>query len=590
MRVTAHFVWLLGIGLLALCMAYSALVLHSATWEEVRALDLIFPFYGQPIRLFSPSEYATFRDAMTLAALGMGGLLGGLCFFQVFRAEVRALCVEIASGIRALLSSFSILTKPQKRLIWGAFALLTVLRLYFSLYNPEYDDAVSYEVFVSKGFLATNAYYPIPNNHIFSNSISLLFYQLSPGFWWTMRLPVLLISTGTTIFLFLGVLRLTSFRVAGIATGLFSCLQLSLYHAGVGRGYWLMILLAGVVFFSTLILVEGQGRQRAAVTVLVLAGVVGCYTVPPFVYVLASAFSWLGVTALRRRDWSPLVPIAAAGILILAGVAVLYSPLIFVSGLNKLVGNGYVASLPPAKFWAGLPAYVWFNEGFMAGQRTLGAFITVPTLGAVAWLFFAARHGQLPLVLTQRLWRVGVPALWFAGLPYAVILVQRVFPPERVLLYKAFFSLILLALVVDWICWRWPSRRLQWSISVCAGLFITYQTYSVIRVNPAARGSNAAYHDGLHWLATQAPGPVLIPEPTHNLFFRFYAHSEMRQRTWHIDNDQKDTTRYAYVVAFPKKRGFFQPEFSFPPAYQNREVEIYRVPKEYPLQTKPWRH
>ncbi|WP_035566254.1 hypothetical protein [Hymenobacter sp. IS2118] len=590
MLLSARFFWLLGLGLLALCTAYSALVLGSATWAETQALDAIFPFYGEPIRRFSATEYAAFGRSLAWGAVLSAGLFGGLCGLRAYRAELRALGKELILSAAALLAGFSNLTKIQLQLAWGALALLTGLRLYFSLYNPEYDDAVSYEVFVSKGLLATTAYYPIPNNHVFSNTISVAFYQLHPGFWWTMRLPVLLISTGATVFLFLGLLRLAGFRVAGIATGLFSCLQLSLYHAGVGRGYWLMILLAGIVFFSTLILVEQRGRQRAAWAALVLAGVLGGYTVPPFAYVLASAFSWLGVAALRRRNWRQLLPIAAAGGLIGAGVLILYSPLIFVSGLNKLVGNGYVSALPAARFWTGLPAYVWFNEGFMAGQRTLGAFIAVPMLGAVAWLLLAARGGRLPAGLTLQLGRVGVPALWFAGLPYALILAQRVFPPERVLLYKAFFSFILVALVMEWLRWRWPSGRLRWGITACIGLFVSYQAYSVIRVNPAARGTNAAYHAGLQWLATQAPGPVLIPEPTHNLFFRFYAHSEMRQRAWHIDNDQHGTTRYAYVVAFPKKRGFFQPEFNFPPAYQNREVEIYRVPQRYSLQTKAWRH
>jgi hypothetical protein len=92
------------------------------------------------------------------------------------------------------------LNSEQRRWAGGALGALTLLRLYFSLDNPAYDDAVSYEVFVSKGLLATSAYYPIPNNHVLSNTLSLLFYQVSPNFWWTMRLPVLLISSGATVF------------------------------------------------------------------------------------------------------------------------------------------------------------------------------------------------------------------------------------------------------------------------------------------------------------------------------------------------------------------------------------------------------
>ena len=347
------------------------------------------------------------------------------------------------------------------------------------------------------------------------------------------------------------------------------------------------------MFFSTLELTSPRSRQRAAWTVLTLAGVLGCYTVPPFVYVLASAFSWLGLAYTSQRRWSKLGQLVTVGTLIGLGSVALYTPLLLVSGVGTLVGNGYVAALAPGKFWGSLPAYLWHNEGFLAGQRTLGALITLPVLACVGWLFHLARKGHLPIPQARRLWQLGLPALWFVGLPYALILVQRVFPPERVMLYKAFFFFILTGLVVDWLLERYPAPTHRWlrrALVLAAVLFATYETYSVVRVNPTARRTNAAYHAGLHWLVTQPPGPVLIPEPTHNLFFRFYAHSEERQRPWHIDNDQQAQTRYAYVVAFPNKRGFFQPQFPFAAAYRNAEVEIYVVPKGYPLVTTPWRH
>ena len=586
-----RFLLLLGLLVLALCAAYAALVLRSATWAEARALDLIFPFYGTPIRAFTPAEMANARNGLGVAALLLAAAGAGMTFSAAARRELAAAGQEIRQAAADLWGEVSTLGRAHRLPALAMLGFLTVLRLYFSVFNPEYDDAVSYEVFVSKGLLATSAYYPIPNNHVFSNTISLLFYQLSPGFWWSMRLPVLLISTAATVFLFAGLRRLAGFRVAAVATGLFGSLQLSLYHAGVGRGYWLVIFLAGVVFFSTLKLAEGRSRQRAAWAGLVLAGALGCYTVPPFVYVLASGFSWLGLAFVARRQWARLLHLAGAGALIGLAAVTLYAPLLFVSGLNKLVGNGYVSALQPEVFWPGLPRYLWFNEGFLAGQRTLGAFLTMPVLALVGRLFYLSRQGRLPTDQAHRLRQVGGPALWFVGLPYALIVGQRVFPPERVLLYKAFFFFILLALVLDWVLRQWPQqRRLRQSLTVLAVLFVSYGTYSVVRVNPAARGTNAAYHAGLQWLATQPRGPVLVPEPTHNLFFRFYAHSEMRHRPWRIDHDQLGNTRYHYVVAFPNKRGFFQPQFDFPPAYRNAEVEIYAVPKNYPLATKAWRH
>ncbi|GAC1375437.1 MAG: hypothetical protein NVSMB30_19510 [Hymenobacter sp.] len=593
-RPSPRFFAVLGLGMLALCVGYAAAVLGSATWTEARSLDRIFLFYGWHIRPVTAAAYVATQHGLRLTSAGLGvGCILLLCLSPPARLEVLVLVREVGAAFRGLIQGVQALNPWQRRQALGVFGALTALRLYFSLANPEYDDPVSYEVFVSKGWLATSAYYPIPNNHVFSNTISLLFYQLNEGFWWSMRAPVLLISSGASVFLFAGLLRRAGYRVAAVSTTLFSFLQLSLYQAGVGRGYWLLILLASIAFFCTLVLAERRHQQRAAWAGLLVACVLGCYTVPTFVYVMVSAFAYLGWEFWRRRHWRALGELAAVGALIGLASLALYTPLLLVSGLQKLVGNGFVVALPAATFWRGLPAYIWHNEGFLAGQRTLGVFLTLTGLGLAAWLFVSARQRRLSADQTLRLRRLGWPALWFGAFPYAIIIAQRVFPPERVLLYKAMFFFMLLGLVVDWLFWRWPAPAHRWprlALALGTILYVSYQIGSITRTNPVARETNAAYRAGLLWLATQPPGPVLAPEPAHNLFFRFYAHTQARQRPWQIDNQEQGNTRYDYVVAFPNKRGFFQPQFPFPPAYHNWEVDIYTVPRNYRFVSQPWRH
>ena len=593
MPLSWRFLVLLGVFVLAAGVAWAAAVLHSATWTEARQLDDIFPFYTWRIRPFSAADYAQLRGGLAWAAVALYGAGAALLATAAGRAEAVALGREVRGAAASLRAAYQGLTPTQRRhAAWG-LAALTALRLYFSLTNPEYDDAVSYEVFVSKGLLATSSYYPIPNNHVFSNTISWLFYQVSPGFWWSMRLPVLLLCTLATIGWLAGLTRWVGFRVAAVAVGLFSGLQLSLYHAGVGRGYWLLIGLAGMCFFAMLELLRPGGRHRAAWAAMAIAGALGCYTVPTFAYVLVSAFSWLGVAWLRRHHWAGLGRAVAVGAVVVGTAVALYAPLLLVSGIEKFTGNGFVAPLPPQAFWQGLPGYVWHTEGFLAGQRTLGALLTLSVLALVAGLFWLKRQGHLPRVHCQRLQRVGQPALWFMALPYVVLPAQRVFPPERVMLYKSVFFFLLLGLVLDWALTRWPvqgARRLRLALLVAGLLFLSYETYSVVRVNPTARSTNGTYRAGVDWLAAHPAGPVLIPEPTHNLFFRFYAHPQQRQRRWQFDYVQRPASRYAYVVAFPNKRGYFQPEFPFPPAYRNAEVEIYAVPAGFAFNSAGWLH
>lgn len=591
MAAPPRFFGLLGLGLLSICAAYAAQVLGAGTWAEARALDEIFPFYGGPIRAFSPADWQAARWGLSGAALLLGGGVGaGLLFSESNRQELRALAAETRQAGARLVGGLRALTARQRGQALAALALLTGLRLCCSLIIPEYDDEISYEVFVSKGLLATGAYYPIPNNHVLSNSISLLFHWVNPGFWWTMRLPVVLISTGATVLLFAGLVRRGGFRVAAVAASLLGVLQISLYHAAVGRGYWLLTGLAGLLFFAALALTEARGRHRAAWAALLLAGVLGAYTVPTFAYALASAYSWLGWSFWRRGERAQLTRLAMVAVLTGLGAATLYAPILLVSGFHQLAGNSFVVPLAPDRFWRSLPAYVWFNEGFLAGQRTVGAGLTLLGLGLVGYLFRLARRGRLPAGLAARLRQLAGPALWFMALPYAVLAGQRVQPPERTLFYKAFFFFILVGLLLDWALTRWPAPAHRWlrpALLASATLFALYQITGIERDNRPVRRHNAAYRAGWQWLIEQPPGPVLIPETTLNLFFRFYAHSEPPHRPAQIDFAPRGRTRYAYVVAFSNGRGYFHPTFRFPPAYRNEQVAIYLIPLNYPLDIQP---
>ena len=124
---------------------------------------------------------------------------------------------------------------------------------------------------------------------------------------------------------------------------------------------------------------------------------------------------------MRQRAWPQLGVLAGVGLSIGAGAVLLYAPLLLVSGGSAFVGNGYVAPLAPGAFWTGLPGYLWHNEGFLAGQRTLGALITLPVLAFLGWMFQQVRTNQLSAQPARQLRALGVPALWFMAFPYAIL-------------------------------------------------------------------------------------------------------------------------------------------------------------------------
>jgi hypothetical protein len=580
---------LVGLALLALCAGYAGAVLHSATWAQARSLDPIFPFYAWRTRPFPPSELARAWHllAALAAASGQGALV--LALSTRGRRELRCLWASLPSATQAVWHATLALPARERRLALGALAALTLLRAYLTLpsVTPEYDDAASYTLFVSQGFFITASYYPLPNNHVLSNLLSWFFYQANPGFWWTMRLPVLLTTTATTVLLFMGLVhRRLAFRPAMAAVLLFSLSKLSIYHSSVGRGYWLLTACAGVMFFATLALAGHTRRPRAAWFLLLLSGVLGAYTVPTFALVIASAGSWLAYQFMRRKAWADCLRLLAVGVPMVGATLLLYSPLMFVSGPSIFFGNGFVAPRALPEFVAGLPRYVWETEGFLAGQLKAGAVLTVLVLAGGALLLHRAFRGLLPAAQAAPWLALAPAAFWFYLLPWAMIIAQRVFAPGRTLLYKAIFFYVLLAMAVEWLLLH-PRLR-QWrglppALGLLAVLWTGYQFNCLWRDNRVPMQHNADYHAAYAWLARQPHGPVLVPEPTHSIFLRLYFRSELPARPWQLDGRPKPGVAYPYVVAFPDKRGYFQPKFNYAPAYRNREVEIYRVPTSQPV-------
>jgi hypothetical protein len=535
----------LGLGLLGLSAGYAALVLYSASWPEAAALRA---YYDWQPRSYTHGEYEGLRRGLAGLAIGALVLATGLGLAPGGRRELAALGQEIAGAGRGLVQSWRALRPSQRGGALAGLAALTALRIYYSLTLQAYDDATTYELFVRESFLAANAAYPLPNNHLLSSALDWLFYQVHPGFWWSVRLPVLLTSTGATALWFLALLRRSSFRVASLAVGLF-CLPLeSLYYAAVGRGYWLLVGLGAVVFFAMLALSERRpGRQRVAALGLAASGVLGLYAVPTHLLLLAPAYSWWGLHAARQRDARALVTLLALGALTGLSTLVLYAPLLLLSGPDLLLHHRYVAPLSATEFW-----------GYVVDtlRQPYHLLVWVPlTLGGLAALWGMMRQvraGQLTSPLAGWVRELGLPSAWLLLTPYLISVAQRSYPPDRTLLYKAQYTFILLALAAEWALRRAGNRRRVWVGLAGAGVvFAALQFGRVAKQEALWRASlgRQRAQPGVAWLTRQAPGLILAPEPAQRFLLRFYGDGVLETAPWQLDARPRPGVRYRYVLS-----------------------------------------
>ncbi|MBO2030783.1 hypothetical protein J4D99_05210 [Siccationidurans ginsengisoli] len=550
-EVPRRFLLLLALGSLALAAGYAALVLGTSSWAEAQALEAIYPYEGWHLPALGLAAWqytggglAVLAALLTLAWVGLGpATLAGRAELEATLAEGWRLRAGVAHRWRGL-------SRRQRWLLLVHLVVLTAVRVYLSLTLPWADDGGSFEYFVRHGLLAVSAYYPVPNNHVLSNAIAWAFYQVHPGFWWAMRLPVLLASTLGTVLMFWGLLRRLGYWPAQLAAGAMGWTQLSLYHAAVGRGYWLGALLAAMVFLALLALLEEslEPGRRLAWAGLVGASILGCYAVPTFAYVVTAAFMWLVGQALQRHHWRQLARLATMGAVAGLATIALYSPLLLVSGRAALLANPYVRALPGASFWAQLPAHAWFVEGWLAGQRQLGGLLVGLGLGLFGMLVLASWRGRLAPTQARLVREVGWPALWFMLWPYVPMVVQRVLPPERTLFYKAWFFFVLVALALA----VWPVRRAQWRWLLGLALvpYGAYQVASQVLGGRRLHRANADYEATYQWLVRQAPHqPILIANRFLWFWLRFEAHTQAPAQQWLADRYPRPGVAYAYILA-----------------------------------------
>ena len=542
---------LLVLVAIALCGALVALVFFQHTYSDVLALSRI-PFYLDDY-LLMPVNIAEAAFERVRSAVGVGFVLALLLplvslFWAPVRREYHGFFHETRLAISGAFTRVRGLPSWQR---WGAglaLLVLTAVRGYFSWTLPaQTDEIATYDFFIRHGLLAVSSFYPIPNNHPLSSLMGWVFFNLHPNSWFVLRLPVVLTATVATIVLFVGLLRFGSFWISLSSLVIFSWMQTSLYYAAVGRGYWLLIAWASLMFFAVLKLSEPTGtRQRPAWALLLMSGILGCYTMPPFVYVVASASSYLGIGFLRRRAWAELGQLIIINLGIVLGALILYLPVVVVSGWQALFANRYVAPTTLAEVLHNLPNFLWSTEGRLMGQRGIGGVVLVLGLGLLAWRWWTAPTSPQAAARQQQLRQLGRPALWFMALPYALLLAQHVEPPYRVLVYKGLFSALVWGLLVrQWLAHA-PGRR--WVVVAVLVAFAGYQVHLVARDARQERVRTSSHAAVFTWLQSQPPGRILVGPGDVGLYLLFWAHYEKPLRRWQLESVARPGRYYRYRI------------------------------------------
>ena len=318
-------------------------------------------------------------------------------------------------------------------------------RLSFLDAPMRYDEAATYNGFVSQPLYVAVANYSEPNNHLFHTVLAALSVDVFGGDPWSLRLTALVAGIAVILLSYVLAQRLYNPTAALLTAALVASSSTLIEYSTNARGYSLLVAFTlGALVAGARVIETGSPGAWAAVAA---CSVLGFYTLPTMAYAFGGVLVWVGGSQLLRGDgWRDIIVALSVCAAVTAVVsAVLYAPVFAASGIEAVTSNRFVRPRDAGEFLGGLPDHAWATLD--SWTRDVPLVLSVILVAAVV----------ASLLLTRKLSRFPLPPL-LAMLAWSValLLVQRVLPFTRVWL---FFAPVVFATGAGFIGWLVERRR-----------------------------------------------------------------------------------------------------------------------------------
>ncbi|PJJ58974.1 hypothetical protein [Hymenobacter chitinivorans] len=443
MKFVKYFISFLFV--VALAVGISFILMPRAALVEMLVHQVGLAAYADKIKgLLTESLLVKAKVGLGVLELGLGLLLAALWYFW---PSIEAYLRTLGQQARQLGAYLTTVLRPwtfgQRLVLFGLFLVLTFLLFYCAYSIPFiYDELYTYIAFSSRGPVVSLVFYPFPNNHVLVSVLAGALLKVVGSVVFGMRATTVLSSMLLYWVLVVGLQRWVRPVVVLTALIFFFGLDMVLLYSFMARGYTIILLCTAVSFCVVPELLKPQSRYRQLSWLLLgLVSIVGMAAILTYVYCFASIMILLGIYALLKRQ-PKISQLIVLGLLVVAGVALFYTPLVIVSGLSALIKNKYVVPISrPEVLHKMLPAMGDLIYAFFTFKALGWVWLLVLVLGAVA--FWRRRSaGALPQPLA-------VLSLLMLVLPMFFMLAQSVVPYERCWQYLAVPLAYLLALALE---------------------------------------------------------------------------------------------------------------------------------------------
>lgn len=323
---------------------------------------------------------------------------------------------------QAFINLFRSFTFPE---IVVVIAVPLLASLYFAATVPvSYDEAVTYNYFTVKPFYFSMIFYPYPNNHVLHSlltNISECIPFLPPLF--SIRVPAIIASIFTWLIGYSFLKKYYPLQVALLVVGAMSAMYMSVYYSFMSRGYSFTVLSFVVCMYAAFNIIT-QGSRNKDWMFFATAGVLGCYSIPSFLYPFVTLNVLILIYNYKNIKQQFVSNIIAGGLVVL-----LYSPIMIVDGIAALTSNQFVQPIERL--------FIVKNIFFFC-RAMIASIVGVP-LGVVALM-------AIPLLYTIYRKDKKLLLLWcvFMLAPFVLLLIHAVNPFYRTFIYYNFIIAFLM--------------------------------------------------------------------------------------------------------------------------------------------------
>lgn len=278
--------------------------------------------------------------------------------------------------------------KSQSDRYWlaGIVLLNALICVNFINQPMRVDESWTFFASVKDGWRSVFTYV-IPNNHVLHSILVKLSTSILGAHPWSIRLPALLFGVLSIVLVFCATRCFGGrglFAAAVVATNPYMIL-----FSTNARGYSLL-----VCFFLALVVVGwlyARKPSKGGATVVATLSALGVFTIPTMVFPLSGILLWIAYVGLRLANDRRIDFIQSylfCGLKMALLIALLYGPVVYLSGLKPILANDWVISQPFGIFLKGIRWH--FEDTLFHFIRDVPVFFLLICIASVVRGFHAS--------------------------------------------------------------------------------------------------------------------------------------------------------------------------------------------------------